>query len=449
MPRRSPAVDGGIARRALVACAALLATIVGLAVTATSAPVHTGDRDPSFGDNGRVFTQLADGRHPDDAAIDQEGRIVVVGQGDASRCKGPPPLWVCHGPEVVVARYLADGSPDPFFGNEGRESLPGSSIRGGGWDMVATQPAGRILLAHSPFVQRLNPEGSLDPTFGSHGRAMLLSRERTDFFPDLYGLDVLPDGGIILGGESSAQTGREVLLLNRLDGDGRLDRGYGLGGRVRTLLPGCSPGEPVAMAADSAGGIVIGAYWRSPCGPGHLMFEMVKYLPDGTLDPGFGTGGKVIQRASEDPRSCEDLSVATMPDGGVVALTSLGLERFLPDGTPIRSFGHGGRIKDPGCRSSVSLGGPVVDRAGRILTFGTVEVGGRFCCSVKLIMFRFLPSGALDRTFGVGGDVLTAMGGGTDLLPTALLVDADDRLVAVAQPDENKGNIGLARYFSG
>src|SRR4051794_9676359 len=99
-----------------------------------------------------------------------DGKILTVGS-DA----------LPTGPEhFVISRFNADGSPDVGFGATG-----GVTVSFGGFDnahAVAVQPDGKIVVVGSntrsfcPIastllaVTRLNPDGTLDTTFGTDGR---------------------------------------------------------------------------------------------------------------------------------------------------------------------------------------------------------------------------------------------------------------------------------------
>ena len=84
--------------------------------------------------------------------------------------------------KFAAARYLATGALDPSFGDAGsgiftRQVGAGDDSAGA----LALTPSGRILLSgsyepapsiDSPAVMRLDPNGALDPSFGSGGLAL-------------------------------------------------------------------------------------------------------------------------------------------------------------------------------------------------------------------------------------------------------------------------------------
>lgn len=110
--------------------------------------------------------------------------------------------------DSAVARYNPYGTLDPTFGSGGKVTNDFS----GGFDFangIAVQPNGKIVV--SGWAQniggkfdfglaRYNPNGSLDPTFGSAGRAT------TDFFGEddtPFAIALGFDGKILVAGSTS------------------------------------------------------------------------------------------------------------------------------------------------------------------------------------------------------------------------------------------------------
>jgi uncharacterized delta-60 repeat protein len=122
----------------------------------------------------------------------------------------------------------------------------------------------------------------------------------------------------------------------------------------------------------------------------------------GTLDPSFGDGGITLFDATEP------FPVSIQPDGKILAAglqgTDAALWRFLPDGTPDSDFGTGGEVV-------LDLGGPqdfITDLAvlpdGKILAAGAM-LSPFYILGDDAVLARFLPDGTLDASFGVGGIV--------------------------------------------
>src|SRR5213076_1055916 len=93
---------------------------------------------------------------------------------------------------------------------------------------------------------------------------------------------------------------------------------------------------------------------------GHEL-ALVRYQPDGSLDPSFGTGGIV---STDLGAAGQGNAAAVQPDGRIVvvgqstsgAITTTVLVRYNPDGTLDPSFGSGGIV-------SIDLGANAVATA--------------------------------------------------------------------------------------
>lgn len=126
------------------------------------------------------------------------------------------------------------GTLDQNFGSEGivRETLGENvSLRA-----MAVQSDGKILIAGSKknaselalYVQRLNPDGTIDSGFGDSG---ILLFDRLSADDEAVGLAVLPDGKILIAGNTEEGTAENVVLI-RSTSEGELDISFGNGGVV-------------------------------------------------------------------------------------------------------------------------------------------------------------------------------------------------------------------------
>ena len=209
---------------------------------------------------------------------------------------------------------------------------------------MALQADGKILLAgwganFGFFAVRFLPNGGLDTTFGSHGIAS---------GPRGYalGIAVQPDGHIVLAGTDSGD-GRFVLA--RFDPAGALDPGFGTNGVVRTLdRPRLDRGEVCRrpVRRQDRGRRIDGD--RSP-EPPYSVMALARYLPDGSLDPAFGSGGTVT--AAIGSTSVSTSSLALQANGRLIAAGTIddqfGVARFLPDGSLDTSFATKGWPRHP------------------------------------------------------------------------------------------------------
>ncbi|MBK8232324.1 MAG: hypothetical protein IPK72_17490 [Candidatus Eisenbacteria bacterium] len=138
--------------------------------------------------------------------------------------------------EFVLLRVDGAGEQVMSFGSGGFV-LPGVATHDDVHDArVSLLPDGRILLAGTTLyapnqrqytVLRLEPDGTLDPSFGIAGRADVPIGVQND----LYDMHVTPGGKIVLAGTAVPSTGQPARCgLARLTPDGALDTDFAPGG---------------------------------------------------------------------------------------------------------------------------------------------------------------------------------------------------------------------------
>ncbi len=349
----------------------------------------------------------------DAVAVQPDGKIVVaavLGRGE-------------HG--LLLARYALDGSLDTSFGDGGYVETPV-----GDWadaDAIAVQPDGKIVVAGtrspqpgeavgSEFVlARYNPDGSLDTSFGTGGITSTVVPESpppsdaiNQSFPpfaDANSVAILPGGEILVGGsagfevESSSLYGSYVtsfFALVRYEPDGSLDTAFGDGGIVQTTFDGSDASlSGIALRPDGKF-VAVG----SASGGEHPYYtsRMVaaRFNPDGSLDSTFGQAGKVAT------------SAAYYFDGGPFALLDNGkivvsghtrdghawFARFTADGGIDKTFGKQGYATVISPTATHLL----AQHDGKIVFVTYDSAGGPGISTV----YRLLPDGQLDKSFGPG-----------------------------------------------
>jgi uncharacterized delta-60 repeat protein len=140
----------------------------------------------------------------------------------------------------------------------------------------------------------------------------------------------------------------------------------------------------------------------------------------GTLDPGFGDGGKVVTQMNPSGDHNLLVKIAEGPNGTIVAAAGKTVFRYLPDGSLDPSFGEGGKltVADPE-GLPFTLSDLAVDTDGRISLIGSVEVPdvsvpfsyiSSFHPTLAAVI-RYTGDGKPDTTFGGGkGFLVTDFG---------------------------------------
>jgi len=425
---------------------ALLVTQVVLSPPANAAP---GDLDLSFGTGGKVTTDFALNGFSDDegeaVALQPDGKIVVAGAG----------FFVAPGPtsgqQFVLARYNPNGSLDPTFGSGGKVTTGFGSNLSRGQDMVL-QPDGKIVVAGVTFtgtepgsdfaLARYNPDGTLDTTFGTGGKVI------TDFslLDVAEAVALQPDGKILAAGLTFVGGSGFEATLARYNPNGSLDSSFGIGGKVSTDLGREDAITSIALHPD---GKIVAA------GEGGFGdFALVRFNPDGSLDVSFGAAGKVLTDwGGEDAIN----SLALQPDGKIVAAGLsiffgppvtfvFELARYNPDGTLDGTFGSGGKVATNFGGTNEAARDVALQPDGKIVATGRSGTTG---ASQDFALARYNPDGSLDNSFGTGGKVTTDFAGNDDAA-LAIALQPDEKIVAAGTVLTARGeDFALARYEGG
>ncbi len=190
---------------------------------------NDGSYDTNFGNGGYMSYDYAGVTIADAMAIQNDGKIVMVGYISNPSDK------------TAVMRYTANGERDNTFGDNGMLILDvPNAFDSDGFD-IDIQSDGKILATgiytnktnfdYEGFIARINTDGSIDNTFGNNGFAVGNMGEGHDFLSRIY---AHKDGKIYVGGHSWITNGPPALWYNfcmlRLNSDGSLDNTYGNAG---------------------------------------------------------------------------------------------------------------------------------------------------------------------------------------------------------------------------
>lgn len=400
-----------------------------------------GDLDPRFGSGGKVITSLGQG---DDfarsVAIQSDGKIVAAGFSHIE-------LGVS---DTALTRYNADGSLDTMFGSGGKVSTAIGAGDDGAFS-VAIQPDGKIVAAgiscydvtlcqdgggQGFTLTRYNADGSLDAGFGSGGIVVTPIGWASS-------VAIQTDGKIVAAGSNQTD-----FVLARYNADGSLDTGFGSGGIVTTNMGGVYGDFAYSLAIQSDGKIV--AAGGSFNGNYDDDWVLARYYADGSLDTGFGSGGIVVTDMGiaysvairSDGKilaagfSCSDV-VACQGGGGI----DFALARYNADGSLDSGFGSGGRVvtRIVGRSFAYSL---AIQSDEKIVAAGESYEAPPPNHDFALV--RYNTDGSRDRTFGGDGIVTTDFGGDSNDSALGIALDCQGRAVVVGGSD---GQFAIARFL--
>jgi len=272
----------------------------------------SGDLDTTFGSAGKAtlaFPGSTDAARG--TAVQSDGKIVAVGS---------------DGNDFTLARYNTDGTIDTGFGSAGKVATDFS----GGVDQafaVAIDSSGKIVVAGSATntstvnptgtdfaLARYNANGSLDTSFGSSGKVVTDFNGSSD---QASALKIDSNGKIVVGGRAFNSSTSFDFALARYNSGGTLDTTFGTNGKTTTDFSGSA--DVVSAIGIASDGKIVAAGFATKCNEGR-DFALARYNVDGTLDSGFGTGGKV----TTDFEGGDDLAsaLAIQSDGKIVVAGS-------------------------------------------------------------------------------------------------------------------------------
>jgi uncharacterized delta-60 repeat protein len=373
-----------------------------------------GSLDASFGNKGVVTTRIGGNDFGQRVVVMPDGKIVVGGSTQGYGVNAPA--------DFGLVRYTPAGALDPTFGTGGivvsdiggpadtpRDFVAvGSKILAVGDTSIGTVGS-NVLLA------RYDPTGKLDPTFGVGGKTVV----STGNGEHVAGAALLASGNIIVAGNDA-----NAFTLRRFTAGGKPDTAFGVAGVVRKdLTPSDQANRLVVLPGDK---LLLGASVNTPGDPYEDSDRaLLRFNADGSVDTTFAVNGI---EADVRPGTQTIAGLAVRPDGSILVAGGgdgdFDVLRYLATGATDTTFGHGGLVTTDFQSAVLSRALDVaVQRDGKIVAVGTAETGvpGAF---YNIAIARYLPGGALDPTFGVGGQVQA--GGGE---PTRVFVRPDGRMV--------------------
>ncbi|KFE66236.1 delta-60 repeat domain-containing protein [Hyalangium minutum] len=357
--------------------------------------------------------------------------------------------------DYAVVRYNRDGDLDTGFGTGGKVTTP---INAGSDEAyaVAVQSDGKILVAGTTeagasgydfALVRYNTNGSLDTAFGTGGKVTTAFGNGPD---KAYAIAVQPDGKILLGGEASFTATGLDFALARYNADGTLDTGFGTGGKVTTSLkPDTGRDVVFSLALQTVSG-----QSRIVAVGGDGDFLLAGYTSAGALDTAFGTGGKVVGVFGTVIGSAR--SSALTSDGKLVvagdANGGFALARMNADGTLDTSFGTSGKVvTQVNAGNEATATALAIQSDGKLVAGGWTYTGGSSAGDFAVL--RYDASGTLDTAFGTGGKVTTAMASGTKSdQAKAVALQPDDRvpvtrILLAGSANESNNEFAVTRYW--
>jgi uncharacterized delta-60 repeat protein len=364
---------------------------------------QAGQPDSTFGNDGQVITTLGyGGIYGVAMAIQPDGKIVEIGDTGG---------YVSS----LITRFNLNGTIDSTFNSNGIQ-IPGLAEPGA----LAIQSDGKIVVVGKEGLIRLNPEGTMDASFGAGGKVVDTSISM------LISVAIQNDGKILAGGSDNSN--RAILL--RYNTDGTQDNTFAAKILMSVSFDQVSkiilqPNQQILVSTDTA---------------------IQRLQSNGSLDGSFGSNGILAGRG---------FLSALQSDGKILAEFSPSrIFRFNNNGTPDSTFGTNGTVifSWPGFKGfDYSLFASIAQQSdGKILMTGEYDYPGgpdKGDNGFSLYgLVRFNTNGETDSSFASNGIILSS-DIYTEAYTNTVALEPDGKIVISGQI--GFGLIFLARYLSG
>jgi uncharacterized delta-60 repeat protein len=356
-----------------------------LAASALPAGAAPGDVDTSFGQSGLATVPFPSGGVPTAMAVQPDGKVVVVGDADTPSSASGTTVTIGQ-PEVGVARLMPNGSADASFGTSGVTTTKVSDSDHA--ERVAVAPDGGILVLADAATA---PASSTSPPSGSVVLLRYTSAGQPDTSFGTSGSVTLAQGQLVAGtGLAALSTGQILVALVTVSGSSSSSALTATGSLVRLGSNGQTDatfgtagsvslqGAPTGLAVDPSGNLVVPevSLGASPTQDQGLVQRL---SGAGVPDPTFGQAGTVTLPASPTPLVPGGITTGA---GGALYVTAADLAaevtvlRLTASGAVDATFGRGGQISIASPLNSLSVGPDPLSSSGLPLILHGAASGG-------------------------------------------------------------------------
>ena len=180
--------------------------------------------------------------------------------------------------------------------------------------------------------------------------------------------------------------------------------------------------------------------------------QLARYNPDGTPDNSFGVNGKLATPTDIVGDADAAANIVILPTGEILVsggssvggtVRPTGLARYLPNGSLDTSFGTGGKV----ILDETVGEGLARQPDGRLILVGSIETLVSPATRRMFLVMRLNENGSVDSSFGTGGKVSTALSERGDVARAVALRDGKIIVAGIASSQTNP-NFAVARYNS-
>lgn len=330
--------------------------------------------------------------------------------------------------DILLLRYLSDGSLDPTFGTNGFSLLPGSgNLDDKGLGLAVNPLTDEILVTGFTYASTGNRD-ILTAKFDKDGGIQSTVIHSGSFTDIGFAATFQPDGKILVCGETRLNGTNQELILLRYNQDLSEDVSFGSGGKV-LYNPGTdTKGFGVAMQGNDKI-IVCGSVQKD----GKNQALVLRYTLSGVPDVSFGSGGVFTWKSNPGNEDYGN-ELLIQPDGKIlVAGNSVNSQasdifvlRLFYNGEPDHTFGIGGAAHYATTGGSAQAYGIAVSPVnGKIIVCGSA-MGSAYHDG---LVVRFTPNGQVDGDFATAGTYLFNGPQGNTDVANGIIIQSDRKIV--------------------
>ncbi len=452
----------------------LTASITESIIDTTPAVVAISVNPTSFNENGGSATVTVTRNTSSNNPLFNQALLLDLTSSDLSEARVPSTVTIPAGQSSatsivnavddlifdesqVVALRASGNRPvtlDSTFDQDGYVATAFDTSSQGSERDVRQLPGGRIIAVGENAPGRPDnwqvavylPNGAPDTSFGVGGIASANFGPRSSSdFRRLGDFAVLPNGQILLVGQTSFG-GPDVFsdfAVYRMNPNGTPDATFGVNGLKKfEVLGDFGNASAVVTEADNSF-TVIGSQGSN--------VMLMRFLPNGELDPNYGVDGKVTHLEANVGRLPIAAQAERLADGSIVinsystsVANQLGLTKFKADGSLDFSFGTRGVAAKSFPDFSQTLGQAVAIQVdGKFLVAGFGRGGSS--TSEDMIAVRFNADGSADPGFASSGAIRYGYQGGLFDQVSDIVITSDQRILLAGQfANPSSGNTGYA-----
>ena len=253
-----------------------------------------GSIDTTFGVGGKVITNVGAGDVAHSVIVQSDNKIVVIGDTASNFSGSSDFALVRYGADGTLDTTFGEGGK-VTTNIDLVDFVGGATVQPDGRIIVVGKSYSLADMAgsgdHDFVIVRYNIDGTLDTSFNFDGKIV------ADFggFDSARSVAVQADGKIVVTGSSSfagGSGGGDVIVV-RYNTNGTLDTTFSGDGIIKTAIGDESEGNGVVVQSD--GKILVAGASASSGNPDFLL---VRYNADGSMAPGIDFDGMPVSTAS-------------------------------------------------------------------------------------------------------------------------------------------------------